>query len=135
MSHSRYHTTRVRVRYVETDQMGVVYHANYLVYYEIGRTEYLRSLGRAYSDLEREGIRLTVVEASARYRAPARYDDLVEIRTRLAGLRGVRVRFAYELWCADRLLSTGETVLACIDREGRPRRLPGPVRAALVAHE
>jgi acyl-CoA thioester hydrolase len=88
-------TTEVRVRYAETDQMGVVYYANYLVWFEIGRVELLRSLGLAYSDLEKEHETiLPVVEANCRYKAPARYDDRITIETRPSLLRGSVIKFA-----------------------------------------
>ena len=92
-------TTQVRVRYAETDQMGIVYYANYLVWFEIGRVELLRSLGLAYSQLEIEHeCILPVVEASCRYRSPARYDDEILIETRPAMLRGSVIKFAYQVW-------------------------------------
>ena len=95
-------TTQVRVRYAETDQMGIVYYANYLVWFEIGRVELLRSLGLAYSQLEKEHeCILPVVEASCRYRSPARYDDEILIETRPALLRGSVLKFAYRI-CAKR---------------------------------
>src|ERR1700760_2606194 len=93
-----YGETPVRVRYAETDQMGVVYHANYLVWFEIGRVEFIRDMGLDYSAMEREeGALIAVVEATPRYKAPARYDDQLIIRTRLAGVRGPIVRFGYEI--------------------------------------
>ncbi|MCI0340064.1 MAG: YbgC/FadM family acyl-CoA thioesterase, partial [Planctomycetales bacterium] len=129
------HELVTRVRYQETDQMGVVYHGNYLLYFEMGRTELLRELGLPYSDLEREGIRLAVTEATARYHAPARYDDRIKIRTRLAEVGRARIAFAYEVARADdgRLMAEGTTVLACLDASGRPRRLPERVLALLGA--
>src|ERR1700760_2672164 len=91
-------TTEVRVRYAETDQMGVVYYANYLVWFEIGRVELLRSLGLAYSQLEKEHkLILPVVEANCRYRSPARYDDEILIETKPAMLRGSVLKFAYRI--------------------------------------
>ncbi len=90
--------TKVRVRYAETDQMGIVYYANYLVWFEIGRVELLRSLGLAYSQLEIEHeCILPVIEASCRYRSPARYDDEIQIETRPALLRGSVIKFAYQI--------------------------------------
>src|ERR1700710_1063669 len=90
--------TRVRVRYAETDQMGVVYHANYLVWFEVGRVEFIRSAGLDYKTMEAEdGALIAVVEATARYKAPARYDDELLIRTTLAGVRGPVVRFRYAI--------------------------------------
>ena len=94
-------TTQVRVRYAETDQMGIVYYANYLVWFELGRVELLRSLGLAYSHLEKDhSCILPVVDAHCRYRAPARYDDEILIETRPAMLRGSVIKFAYRIYCA-----------------------------------
>src|ERR1700760_2863285 len=101
----------VRVRYAETDQMGVVYHANYLVWFEIGRVEFIRQTGLDYAAMEREGAMIAVVEATARYKAPARYDDELLIRTTLVGFRGPVVRFRYAVVRAadGALLCEGET--------------------------
>jgi len=120
----------VRVRYAETDKMGVVYHSNYFVWFEIGRTDWLRETGWTYRDMEAEGIQLPVIEARCEYRQGARYDDDVEIRTRGKALSPVRVQFDYQaIRRADSaLLATGHTVHATIDREGRPIRMPGRVK-------
>src|ERR1700753_2901606 len=94
--------SRVRVRYAETDQMGIVYHANYLVWFEIGRVEMMRQIGLEYREMEQEeGAMIAVVEAKARYKAPARYDDELIIRTRVAGLRGPILKYKYEVFRAD----------------------------------
>jgi acyl-CoA thioester hydrolase len=116
----------VRVRYAETDKMGVVYHSNYLIWFEIGRTDWLRDTGWTYRDMEADGIQLPVIEAHCEYRQGARYDDDVEIRTRASKLSPVRVRFEYEaIRRADgATLATGHTVHATIDRQGRPIRMP-----------
>src|SRR5512147_374627 len=90
-------TARVRVRYAETDRMGVVYYANYLVWFEVGRTEWLRTTGWSYREMEQDGIALPVIEARCEYLQPARYDDEIEIRTRASALTAVRVRFDYDL--------------------------------------
>lgn len=119
--------TRLRVRYAETDQMGIVYYANYFVWMEVGRVDYCRDAGFEYRDMEREGgVMLTVTEAKCRYRAAARFDDEVRIRTWLTEVRSRTVRFAYEMHGAsgDRLLVTGETLHMVCDREGKPVRLP-----------
>ncbi len=119
--------TRVRVRYAETDQMGVVYHANYLIWFEVGRVEFIRQMGLDYRSMEgEEGALIAVVEARARYKAPARYDDELIVRTHLAGVRGSVVRFTYTvLRAADGLLlCEGETVHLVIDREMRRRPMP-----------
>ena len=131
---SEVRTARVRVRYAETDQMGVVYYANYLVWFEVGRTEWLRATGWSYREMETEGIGLPVIEAHCEYLQPARYDDEVEIRTRAALLSPVRIRFDYEVVRAgDQVVAaTGHTVHAALDPGGRPRRLPPRVREMLV---
>jgi len=123
-------TSSVRVRYAETDKMGVVYHSNYLIWFEIGRTDWLRATGCSYRELEADGIQLPVIEAHCEYRQGARYDDDVEIRTRAKKLSPVRVQFDYEaIRRADGArLATGHTVHATIDRQGRPVRMPDRVR-------
>jgi len=111
--------------------MGVAYHAHYLVWFEQGRTEYLRSLGGTYRRLEEDGTLLVVVETGVRHLRPAAYDDLLTVRTRLADLRGVRMRFEYEVLRDGDLLATGFTTLAATDRAGRPRRLPSDFLARI----
>jgi acyl-CoA thioester hydrolase len=128
--------SRVRVRYAETDRMGVAYHGEYLPWFEVGRTDWLRceAEGRSYRRLERAGWFLPVVELRARYHSPARYDDEVVVRTRLAEASRARMVFEYEAARAadDRLLATGSTVHAVTDGEGRPRRLPADVFAWIL---
>src|ERR1035441_5799033 len=134
-------STEVRVRYAETDQMGIVYYANYLVWFEIGRVELLRSLGLAYSQLEKEHqCILPVVEASCRYRSPARYDDRILIETRPALLRGSLLRFAYQIYRKTsqegkehELLAEGETTHIVCDDELKKKPLPEKYSAALRA--
>src|SRR5215467_1590424 len=130
----------VRVRYAETDQMGVVYYANYLVWFEIGRVELLRSLGLAYSQLEKEHeCILPVVEASCRYRSPARYDDEILIETRPALLRGSVIKFAYRILRKTTqghehtLLAEGETVHVVCDDQLNRKALPPRYVEALKA--
>jgi acyl-CoA thioester hydrolase len=120
----------VRVRYAETDQMGVVYYANYFVWFEIGRTDLLRHAGWSYRDMETEGFSLPVIDAQCTYRESARYDDEVEVRTTGALLSPVRVQFTYEIVRpADQAtLATGTTVHATLDQNGRPCRLPKGVQ-------
>jgi acyl-CoA thioester hydrolase len=124
---------RVRVRYAETDRMGVVYYANYLVWFEVGRTEWLRDTGWSYREMEADGVSLPVIEAHCQYRRPARYDDELEIRTTGRLLTPVRVRFDYEVWREgdDQPLAAGHTVHAALDPGGRPCRLPARVSALL----
>ena len=126
-------TTRVRVRYAETDRMGVVYYANYLVWFEVGRTEWLRDTGWSYREMERDGISLPVVEAHCQYLQPARYDDELEIATWAILVTAVRVRFDYEVTrAADAMVSAvGHTVHAALGVNGKPCRLPEHVRARL----
>ena len=128
---------RVRVRYAETDQMGVVYHANYLVWFEVGRVEFMRSHGFSYRDLEaEEGCLIAVVEATARYRAPARYDDELTIETRLVSVRGAVIRFHYEVLRTEDglLLCEGETAHVVVGRDMKRRRLPHKYVERLAAH-
>ena len=125
--------SRVRVRYAETDKMGVVYYANYFVWFEVGRTDLLRQSGWTYRDMETEGFALPVVEAHCEYRRSARYDDELEVRTSGALLSPVRVRFDYQIVRApeDHILASGHTVHAAVDATGKPRRLPDRVRDLL----
>ena len=127
-------STRVRVRYAETDRMGVVYYANYLVWFEVGRTEWLRETGWNYREMEREGISLPVIEAHCEYRQPARYDDEIEIRTRATLLTPARLRFDYDVVRAgdDSVSASGHTIHAALDTNGRPCRLPDRVREILA---
>jgi len=123
----------VRVRYAETDQMGVVYYANYFVWFEIGRTDLLRTLGSTYRQLEAEGLTLPVIDASCRYAAPCLYDDELVIVTRGRLLSPIRVAFDYAVERADgAIAASGRTEHAAIGRDGRPRRLPPFLREALT---
>jgi acyl-CoA thioester hydrolase len=128
-------TARVRVRYAETDRMGVVYYANYLVWFEVGRTEWLRQTGESYRDMERaHGVTLPVIESHCEYRRPARYDDEIEIRTRATLVSPVRIRFDYQVVRdqAGDPLAEGYTVHAAVDPGGKPCRLPAHVREMLA---
>jgi acyl-CoA thioester hydrolase len=119
--------SRVRVRYAETDQMGVVYHANYLVWFEVGRVDFIRALGMDYRRMEREdGLGIAVVDVSARYKSPARYDDDLIVETRLLAARGAVIKFGYRIVRAvDRaILCEGETVHVVVDKEMQKRTLP-----------
>lgn len=118
----------IRVRYAETDRMGLLHHANYLVYFEQGRTELLRGQGLAYRDLEDQGYLLVLTKAEVRYRRPARYDDLLTLRTTVVKTTAVRIDHRYELFRDGLLLAEGTTTLACVDREGRPQALPDYLR-------
>jgi acyl-CoA thioester hydrolase len=125
--------SRLRVRYAETDQMGVAWHGSYFAWFEVGRTDLLRERGTTYRELEQQDLHLPVVEARASYRRPARYDDLIEIHTRVASHSGARVAFEYEVRCegAADPIATGFTAHAAVDGRGRPRRLPAELRRLL----
>jgi len=127
--------SRVRVRYAETDQMGVVYYANYFVWFEVARTDLLRSAGWSYRAMEAEGFSLPVIEAHCGYRESAKYDDDIDIQARGALLTPVRVRFEYDVVRAadSAVLATGHTVHAVLDRTGRPCRLPERARKLFEA--
>jgi acyl-CoA thioester hydrolase len=122
--------SRVRVRYAETDNMGVVYYANYFVWFEVGRTDLLRARGWSYREMESEGFSLPVVEAHCAYKQPARYDEELEIITSAALLSPVRLRFEYEVarLSDGAALASGHTVHATLDRDGRLCRLPERAR-------
>ena len=133
-------TTEIRVRYAETDQMNVVYYANYLVWFEVGRVELLRALGFSYRQLEQEhGCILPVIEATCRYRSPARYDDQILIETRPALLRGPVLKFAYRILrkaeegAEPSLLAEGETVHVVCDSQMSKKPLPAHYAAVLRA--
>jgi acyl-CoA thioester hydrolase len=122
-----------RVRYAETDQMGVVYHSEYLVWCEVGRTEFIRALGLPYADMERRGARLAVADASIRYHAPARYDDLVRVETTLAEVKSRAITFEYLIRHvqSEARLVTARTLLVSLDAGGRPSPLPADIRELL----
>ena len=132
MSASRNHKgvvseSRLRVRYAETDQMGVVYHANHFIWFEIGRVDLMRQLGFTYRDLERDhGCFIPVVDARCRYKAPARYDDEIIVRTHLRNVRESMIHFGYELLRANdrELLAEGETMHLILDSQMKPAALP-----------
>jgi acyl-CoA thioester hydrolase len=116
--------TTIRVRYAETDRMGLLHHANYLVYFEQARTELLRSQGLTYRDLEDQGFLLVLTRIEVRYLRPARYDDLLMIHTTVVRTTMVRIDHKYEVYCNGLLLAEGTSTLACVDRTGRPQALP-----------
>lgn len=128
------HTVDIRVRYQETDQMGVVYYANYLVWFEVARTEFFRALGLDYKKLEDEKkIYLPVVEANCRYRSPLRYDDQVSLTVRLSSVKSARINFEYEVRCGSKLSATGVTVHTFVDASGSPIPVPSEIRQVLVS--
>lgn len=123
--------TEVRVRYAETDMMGIAYHGNYLPWLEIGRTELLRSHGFPYAELERQGFRLPVLEVNVRYLRPALYDDVLTIESVLAEKPTVRIRLDYRVLRGDLLLATGHTMHAFLNHQNEPVRPPAEFLAAV----
>ena len=126
--------SRLRVRYAETDKMGVVYHANYFVWFEVGRTDLLRALGWTYREMEEAGVALPVIEARCEYRTPTRYDDEVEVNTVGTLKSPARMAFDYQIIrCGHGAVSAvGQTVHAAVDPAGRPCRLPERILAAFA---
>lgn len=123
MSGEGVHEMTVRVRYCETDAMGVLHHANYLTYFEMGRTELLRSQGGDYRQMESRGLFLVVVSAECQYKAPARYDDVLTLRTRVSRMTPAKLEHEYEVSRDGQLLATGRSVLACVNRQGQVQRM------------
>lgn len=128
---ARTSVTRVRVRYAETDQMGVAYYANYFVWFEVARTDWLRAAGLAYRQLEAEGLFLPVTDAHCRYKAPARYDDDLDVHATARLVSPVRIGFEYTVIGPAGRLATGSTEHAMLDRQGRPIRVPDRIRELL----
>lgn len=118
------HATEIRVRYQETDNMGVVYYANYLVWFEIARTEHFRSIGIVYRELEKKGMYLMVAGVSCRYRSPARYDDVVRIETWVPEVKNSSLKFEYKVFVGERLAATGESMHVFTDASCKPIRMP-----------
>ncbi|HJO03373.1 MAG TPA: thioesterase family protein [Acidobacteriota bacterium] len=129
MTEAQRATVPVEVRYAETDSMGIVHHANYLVWLELSRTKLCADAGHHYADIERTGVRLTVTGTSVRYRQPARYGDIVEVSAWIHRLGSRGMQFAYEVHCNAVLLATGRTDHVWIDAESRPCRAPDDLRA------
>jgi acyl-CoA thioester hydrolase len=130
-----YHDTTLRVRYAETDQMGVVYHSNYLIWFEVGRVETMRALGFDYKTMETDDdCHIVVAEAHCRYEKPARYDQVIRVRTRIAEWRNRVVKFSYEIFLDETscLLATGYTTHVICGSNGRPKSLPPKYRDALL---
>jgi acyl-CoA thioester hydrolase len=133
----RYYDFDVRITYSETDRMGVIYYANYLVFFERGRTEFLRSLGIRYRDLEEKSqIYLPAMDSHVDYLYPGRYDDLINVRTFITELGGAHIRFRYEISLAEnkKLIATGSSNHAVVNRHWRPTRIPSELRSALAPH-
>jgi acyl-CoA thioester hydrolase len=134
MQTNEHHDTTVRVRYAETDQMGVVYHANYLVWFEVGRVELMRALGIEYKRMEIEDdCHIVVVDVRCRYHASARYDEVLRVRTRIAESRNRSIRFSYEILrdTDQALLAVGETLHVICGSNGKPKLLPDKYRLIL----
>ncbi len=127
-------TSLVRVRYADTDKMGVAYHANYFVWFEVGRTDLLRTLGWSYREMEASGVILPVIEAQCRYRQSSHYDDELEVRTEGRLVSPVRLAFDYEVVRVADAVTTavGRTVHAALGEDGRPCRLPGRITQAFA---
>lgn len=121
---------QIRVRYAETDQMGVVYHGNYAAFFEMGRTEWLRNQGVTYKELEEMGVMMPVVSLTMNYKKPARYDDLLTVRTILKSQEGVKIEFDYEIYNeAQQLLTTGYSMLVFVDmKTGKPTLPPAFIK-------
>ena len=115
---------RVRVRYCETDAMGFLHHANFFNYFEMGRIELLRASGGNYARMEEQGLFIVVVEIRCRYRSPARYDDLLTLKTKLVRVTAARLEHQYQVFRGETLLAEGDSVLACVDRQGSLQRVP-----------
>jgi acyl-CoA thioester hydrolase len=114
----------IRVRYQETDAMGVLHHANYFTYFEMGRTELLRTTGKTYREIEDEGVLMVIVKIACKYLRPARYDDVLRLHTRTRRVTAAKIEHDYQLFRGDELLAEGESTLACVDRQGRVQRTP-----------
>jgi len=115
---------QIRVRYAETDRMGLLHHANYLVYFEQARTELLRQQGASYKDLEDQGYYLVIAKVEIKYKSPAYYDDLLTIRTTVLRTTPVRIEHRYEVFREGVLICEGTTTLACVDKQGRLQAMP-----------
>ena len=134
MQTNEHHDTTVRVRYAETDQMGVVYHANYFIWFEVGRVELMRALGIEYKRMEIEDdCHIVVVDVRCRYHASARYDELLRVRTRIAESRNRSIRFSYEILrdSDQAMLAAGETLHVICGSNGKPKLLPEKYRLIL----
>ncbi|MBN1823058.1 MAG: acyl-CoA thioesterase [Endomicrobiales bacterium] len=125
---------KIRVSYADTDQMGMVYYANYLVYFERGRTEWLRDHGIAYSDIEKKGVFFPVVESRCKYVSPARYDDVISVFTDVSGVGPASVEFSYKIKLRDKLLATGFTKHPLVNRGMKLVKIPPDIKKVLEKH-
>jgi acyl-CoA thioester hydrolase len=119
-----HHDIEIRVRYQETDAQGRLHHANYFTYFEMGRTELLRAAGMSYGQVEEAGYMLVVAEIACEYFLPAAFDDLLTLRTAVVKAKGARIEHQYEVFRGDELLARGRSIVACVDRNGKPKRIP-----------
>jgi len=120
----RQHEIQLRVRYQESDPMGFLHHSHYFTYFEIGRTELLRAAGGNYRQMEQDGLLVVVVKAECRFRRPARYDDLLRLRTTVTGVSAAKIEHQYELFRDDECLAVGHVTLAVLDRHGKVQPVP-----------
>ncbi len=120
----RQHEIQIRVRYQETDGQGRLHHANYFTYFELGRTELLRAAGHSYRTVEEQGYLLVVADIGCEYFLPASFDDLLTLRTTVVKAKGARIEHQYEVFRDKELLARGRSIVACIDRSGKPKRIP-----------
>jgi acyl-CoA thioester hydrolase len=116
--------TQIRVRYAETDRMGLLHHANYLVYFEQARTDLLRSQGLTYREMEDQGFFLVITNVEVKFKSPAHYDDVLTIKATVARTTAIRIEHSYDVRCEGRAVAEGTTTLACVDRNGKPQALP-----------
>lgn len=121
--------TQIRVRYQETDQMGVVYYANYLVWFEVARTEHLRAHGIRYKDIEARGSYLMVAAINCQYKSPAKYDDLVRIFTAISDIKNSSLKFVYKVYVDDRLIATGDSLHVFTNNSRKPVKIPEELRS------
>jgi acyl-CoA thioester hydrolase len=132
MSSDGWHETKIRVRYKDTDRLGVVYYGNYLTFFEVGRAELMRALGYPYSRLEAEGYSLVVIEAFARYHGNVGYDSLVSVKTTIPDVSGARMRFDYEVLGENgSVLVSGYTLHGCLNSKSKPSRIPPSLKALI----
>lgn len=118
------HTINIRVRYPEVDAMGYLHHSRFFQYFEMGRVELLRAMGHSYADLERQGVVFVVVKAECKFKAPARYDEELSLKTKIVKQTHVRIDHAYELRRGDTLLAEAATTIACVDKDGQLKQIP-----------
>ncbi len=133
MTEQDWHETEIRVRYKDTDRMGLVYYGNYFTFFEVARNEFMRDLGYPYAEIEADGYNLVVTEASADYHANTKYDAMVVVKTMILPVKRVRVRFDYRVFDEKgRLLVTGHTVHACLNANQKPVRIPAKLREIIA---